>query len=76
MSTPTNKTTPIPVRLGLTEEEGVTTLAAKTGISKAEIIRRCLRFALPEFIEGGADLLNYGRPVADMESETSSPSAA
>ncbi len=68
MSTPTIKSTPVPVRLGPTEEDGVTSLAARTGISKAEIIRRCLRFALPEFMEGGADLLNYGRPATESES--------
>lgn len=75
MSTPTMKSTPVPVRLGPSEEEGVAALASKTGISKAEIIRRCLRFALPEFIDGGADLLNYGRPAVEGATSTSEDAA-
>lgn len=68
------KTNPIPTRLDDAADADLTALAEKTGIPKAELIRRCLRFALPQFISGEADLLNYGRPAA-AEVETGKEAA-
>lgn len=56
---------PVPVRLYPSEEECLTELSERTGIPKAEIIRRCLRFALPAFLDDEASLLNYGRQAFD-----------
>lgn len=54
------KGNPVPVRLDPMDSIDVDNLSENTGIPKAEIIRRCLRFALPKFIGGKADLLKYG----------------
>lgn len=66
------KTNPIPTRLDETTDADLTALAEQTGIPKAELIRRCLRFSLPKFLSGDADLLAYGKSI---ESPTASTAA-
>lgn len=64
------KTNPIPTRLDEFTDAGLSALADQTGIPKAELIRRCLRFSLPKFLSGEADLLAYGKPAEASASPT------
>jgi hypothetical protein len=56
------KSNPIPVRLDEGSDAVLSGLSERTGIPKAELVRRSLRFALPKFVTGEADLLSYGAP--------------
>ncbi len=56
------KVNPQPVRLDPEEDLGVRELAGRTGMPLGEILRRCVRFALPKFQSGEVDLLKYGAP--------------
>ena len=58
----TTKSNPKPVRLDREEDDLLLSISQKTGVPQVELIRRALRFALPKFENGDANILDYGRP--------------
>jgi hypothetical protein len=48
---------PVPVRLDHRTAELVTELAQASGLNKSEILRRAVRYAIPRFLSGEADLV-------------------
>ena len=67
-----NSNNPIPCRLDPPEREGVLDVNRKTGLSQAEIIRRCLRFSLPKFVSGEVNLLDFGKQEEAKPEEATS----
>ena len=56
------KSDPIPTRFDVEDIEKIERLHIKTGMPKSEIVRRCVRFALPLFESGSATMNLYGPP--------------
>lgn len=56
MSNPEIKGDPIPVRFEPPEEFMIETLARKTGFSRSEIIRRCVRLAKIQMAQNGPNI--------------------
>jgi hypothetical protein len=52
------KSNPIPVRFDARELEVLADLCARTGLKKAEIIRRAGRYAFPKFLNRKIDILD------------------
>lgn len=50
------KKNPIPVRLDPLEDSRLSEIAAQTGLSKSEVVRRACRFAMPKFLSGEVDV--------------------
>jgi hypothetical protein len=71
----TTKTDPIPVRFDRSEKSDMAAIEKKTGLSRAEIIRRACRFAFPRFLKGKVQIVNYpAKGISDAPKP--SPSAA
>jgi hypothetical protein len=56
---------PVPVRFDQVEEDFLDELATKTGLKKAEIIRRAGRYAFPKFITREINILDVV-PVVEV----------
>lgn len=54
---------PIPTRYDEPEDKLIRDLSADTGIAMAEIVRRAGRLALPKFMSGEANILDFGPPA-------------
>lgn len=52
------KGNPIPVRFDDPEEQVLDDIATATGLGKAELIRRAVRFAGPKFLSREVDILD------------------
>ena len=55
------KKSPQPVRFDAPDEKVLRDIAKETGLSLAEIIRRCCAYAAPKFLKGSVNILNLKR---------------
>lgn len=51
--------TSVPLRLTGEDYKAVAALASKVGLPVSEILRRSVRMAVPKFLDGTADLMDY-----------------